>query len=348
MLLIAYGTRPEWLKIKPLIIELKKTNIRFCVLFTGQHENIIDSNIFDENDINFQISLGNTSPSNRLNNILSGILSEAEVVLRGVMSQIKYVLVQGDTTSALAVALFAYNRGLKVIHLEAGLRTHDLDNPYPEEANRQLISRITTVHLCPTIQNEGNLNNEQVGGSKYVVGNTALDNLLHYVSKCDYENKILITLHRRENHETIQYWFEAIDKLAGIYKDHEFILPIHPNPNVKKFAHILKNVKVVEPLSHEDLLNILVKCKFVITDSGGIQEECSFFGKRAIVCRKETERPEALGYTTELCEKPKELITMTKELMKKYEVTHNHICPFGDGHSAKKITKIIKELYENI
>lgn len=337
MLLIAYGTRPEWLKVKPLIQELEAKKIKFATLFTGQHIDLI------ENKATFEFIVHNDHFIDRLSSILTTCIDGIAGIIK-YNSDITHILVQGDTTSALGVALGAYQNKIKVIHLEAGLRTHDLENPYPEESNRQLISRITSIHLCPTIHNEANLNSEMVGGIKHVVGNTALDNLHPYVRLCEYENKVLVTLHRRENHAHIEEWFEVLNKIAGKYKDHEFILPIHPNPNVKKHASILTNVKVVEPLSHDDLLNILVKCKFVITDSGGIQEECSFLGKRAIVCRKETERPEAIGYTTELCEKPDELKNMVSEMMKKYEVTTNHACPFGDGYSSKKIVKILKQL----
>jgi UDP-N-acetylglucosamine 2-epimerase (non-hydrolysing) len=339
MLLIAYGTRPEWLKIKPIIQELKYNKIPFLTLFTGQHKDIIENDVIPD----LKIAINESYTMDRLNKVATDVMRATALILHE-SPDIKYVMVQGDTSSALAVALAAYNANRPVVHLEAGLRTYDLENPYPEEANRQLISRIADVNLCPTMQNLHNLENEHVSGSKYQVGNTALDNLLPYVAKCDYENKILVTLHRRENHEMIKDWFGVINRIAGKYSDHEFILPIHPNPNVKIHADILTNVKVVNPLSHDDLLNILVKCKFVITDSGGIQEECSFLGKKAIVCRKETERPEAIGYTTELCESPTELMSMVSEMMERYEVIDNHLCPFGDGHSAKKIVKILKAL----
>lgn len=339
MLLIAYGTRPEWLKIKPIVQELKSNKIQFITLFTGQHKDIIGDFVPD-----LKISINESYTMDRLNKVVTDVMKATALILYE-SPDIKHVMVQGDTSSALAVALAAYNANRPVIHLEAGLRTYDLENPYPEEANRQLISRITDVHLCPTLHNLTNLDTEHVSGSKYPVGNTALDNLLPYVGKCEYGNKILVTIHRRENHEMIKDWFGVINRIAGKYSNHEFILPIHPNPNVKNHADILTNVKVVNPLSHDDLLNILVKCKFVITDSGGIQEECSFLGKKAIVCRKETERPEAIGYTTELCESPVELMSMVTDMMERYEVIDNHLCPFGDGHSAKKIVKILKALY---
>lgn len=337
MLLIAYGTRPEWLKVKPVIAELQLKKIEFMTLFTGQHNTLVET----YPTFHFNISEDNSVDR------LSHVLSRCIYTIAGIVQsnpKITHVMVQGDTTSALGIALGAYHNKISVIHLEAGLRTYDLNNPYPEEANRQMISRIASIHLCPTHQNEINLTHELVSGTKYVVGNTALDNLLPYVGQCEFENKILVTLHRRENHDTIQNWFEMINHLAKRYDDHEFILPLHPNPNVKKHSKILTNVKVIEPLNHADLLNILIKCKFVITDSGGIQEECSFLGKKAIVCRKETERPEAIGYTTELCENPDELATIVRDMMNNFEVDENHASPFGDGHSAKKIVKILKDI----
>lgn len=337
MLLIAYGTRPEWLKVKPIIEELDRKKLKYATLFTGQHKDLVKA----EATHNFNISENNNFAGiDRLSFVLTLCMNGTSSILRN--SPYTHVMVQGDTTSALGVALGAYHNNIKVIHLEAGLRTHDLENPYPEEANRQLISRIASIHFCPTLSNGSNLSSEWVGGDKHIVGNTSLDNLIHYGNECDYENIVLVTLHRRENHGIIDQWFSAVDSLAKKYKDHRFVLPIHPNPNVQKHKGILKYVEVVNPLEHEDLLGILVKCKFVITDSGGIQEESSFFRKKAIVCRKQTERPEALMYTSMLCEDPEELFRMGVLMMDDYEVTHNHECPFGDGKSAKKIVKILQ------
>jgi UDP-N-acetylglucosamine 2-epimerase (non-hydrolysing) len=335
MLLIAYGTRPEWLKVKPIIEELDRKKLRYKTLFTGQHADLV------ETKATYNFNIDNNGFVDRLSNVLTASINGAAGILKNSFD-ITHVMVQGDTTSALGVALAAYHNNMKVIHLEAGLRTHDLNNPFPEEANRQLISRISSIHFCPTLANGSNLGNEWVGGEKHIVGNTSLDNLVKYGNDCDYENIVLVTLHRRENHAIIDQWFNAVDNLAKKYKDHRFILPIHPNPNVQKHRDMLKHVEVVNPLDHEDLLGILVKCKFVITDSGGIQEESSFFRKKAIVCRKQTERPEALMYTSLLCEDPEELFKMGVEIMENYEVTHNHECPFGDGKSAKKIVKILQ------
>lgn len=330
MILITYGTRPEWIKVNPLIDEMVKEKIPFKTLFTGQHKDIVKFNA----DFNFEMV---EFVDNRLNNIVCNGLSLPSEYF----NDITHILVQGDTTSALALALNAFNRKIKIIHLEAGLRTGDFENPYPEEANRQLISRISNINLCPTPNNLINLKNENVIGESYVVGNTGLDNLVSYKNSTSYEDIILVTLHRRENHNTIQEWFEKINELAIEYPYIKFILPIHPNPSVRKYKNILTNVSVVEPLSHSDMLDTLIKCKIVITDSGGLQEECSFLNKKCLVCRETTERPESIGQTTFMVKSPKALRDIFKESIQNFEV--NCISPFGDGNASKKIVKILKD-----
>ena len=250
-------------------------------------------------------------------------------------------MVQGDTTSALAVALSAFHHGIKAIHLEAGLRTYDNKNPYPEEINRRLIAQIADIHLCPTTEALRNLTYEKIAGEIYVVGNTVIDNLLPYKEKCEYTNKILVTMHRRENHERIAEWFDEINKLAIEYPQFEFILPIHPNPNVQKFRHLLPNVNVIEPLPYEEMLELLTKVRLVITDSGGLQEECSFLNKKCLVCRKVTERPESIERSSWLVRRPENLSSMFFDQYDTYEI--DYACPFGDGHAAEKIMTIIKE-----
>ena len=250
------------------------------------------------------------------------------------------VLVQGDTASAFACALASFHHKKKIYYLEAGLRTYNLDHPYPEEGYRQMIARISDVNLCPTTVSKQNLINEKTKGECFVVGNTVLDNLLPYKEKCEYTNKILITLHRRENHHWMDQWFKTIDQLAKTNPNLEFILPLHPNPNVQKHKHLLKNINVVKPLSHPELLDILVKCKLVISDSGGLQEEGSFFNKKVIVCRETTERPEAIetGHLF-LCSSPNKLESKFGELIKSYYI--DAPCPYGDGKSSFKIKDIV-------
>lgn len=337
MLLIVFGTRPEFLKIKPIIDELTSRNLEFYTIFTSQHKDIIPKE--------FSVGLSLPEPvdgKNRLSSVLAHSMFNLSEVLE-TNPKIKYVLVQGDTTSALAGALAAMNAKRKVIHLEAGLRTYDFENPYPEEYNRQLIAKVTDIHLCPTKQNYDNLKNEKgVEGKFFVVGNTILDTLISYQSKIEYTNTILVTLHRRENHDKIDIWFREINRLAKIYDDYKFILPLHPNPNVQKYKNLLTHVNVVEPLNHGDFIDLLVKCRMVISDSGGIQEECSFFKKKVIVCRKITERPESVGSTSILCSDPEKLVSLFT--LNNYDVDMtNIICPYGDGSSSKKIVDIFQE-----
>lgn len=331
MILLTYGTRPEFIKIKPLIDEMEKEKIPFKILFTGQHKTISNGR-FDYylNGLDFS--------KNRLDSIIMNCMNIPDEFYNGVT----HILVQGDTTSVTGLALSALHRQIPVIHLEAGLRTYDTDNPYPEENNRRIVSTIAKIHLCPTNQNKENLLNENTLGDIYVVGNTVLDNLVGYKDKCEYTNKVLVTLHRRENHDQIQTWFNQINDLAKENPDLEFILPIHPNPNVLKHKDILTNVSVIEPLVHADLLELLVKTKMVITDSGGLQEECSFFNKKCLVCRKVTERPESIGLSSYMIKDPMDLKpSFNKEIMN-YEI--NVMSPYGDGNAAKKIIEIFKKV----
>ena len=331
-LLISYGTRPEWIKIAPLVREFDKRGLEYKLLFTGQQ--------IDIGEFKFDWRIGIRDGANRLDSIIASSMNFLPKILA--LNEITHVLVMGDTASAFGVGLSAFNNGLKVIHLEAGLRTYDKDNPYPEESYRRMISQIADIHLCPTKNNFKNLVNEQIYGDSYIVGNTVLDNLLPYKDKCEYTNKVLVTMHRRENHELLNRWFEEINALAKFHSELEFILPLHPNPNVQKHKHLLTHVNVVDPMSHEELLETLVKTKMVITDSGGIQEECSFFNKICLVCRKVTERPEALGQSSYTVKEPQELKKRFDLFLPKHEI--NYECPFGDGHSAEKITDILENL----
>tara|TARA_Y100001978_G_C23671689_1_gene424122 strand:+ start:546 stop:1526 length:981 start_codon:yes stop_codon:yes gene_type:complete len=321
--LLCFGTRPEWLKIKPLI----KILDNYQLLFTGQHPDLLK-----DIPVDYKITIGNNS--NRLDQLISDCL------LQFPEGKFNSVLVQGDTASAFACAVAAFNRKKKIYYLEAGLRSYNFDHPYPEEGYRQMIARLADVNFCPTGLSKENLVNEKVKGECHVVGNTVLDNLLPYKGKCEYTNKVLITLHRRENHHWMDQWFKEIDELAKNNPDLDFILPLHPNPNVQKHKHLLKNINVVKPLSHPELLDVLVKCKLVISDSGGLQEEGSFFNKKIIVCRETTERPEAIetGHLY-LCPSPEGLASKFGELIDNYYI--DTMCPYGDGKTSLKIKKLI-------
>ena len=336
MILIAYGTRPEILKIQPVTDIFDKNNIQCVTLFTGQHANLIGKHNPD-----YIIDIVDIPYVSRLDCIVKSIMGLfTTICLHPVKTD--YVLVQGDTTTAFAVALTAFHNGIKVIHLEAGLRTYDNNNPYPEEVNRKMISQIADIHLCPTEHARLNLISENITKNVFVVGNTVIDNLLPYKSMCEYTNKILVTMHRRENHHWLDKWFIEINELAKEHPEYEFILPIHPNPNVMRYKHLLTNVNVIDPLPYDAMLNLLVKTRLVITDSGGLQEECSFFNKKCLTCRIVTERPEAIGQSTFMVESPSVLKKIFDEHIDNYEI--NYVSPFGDGHSAEKIVKILKNI----
>ena len=322
MILLCYGTRPEWIKIKPLVDFFNSKKYPHKILFTGQHEHISDGKYDD------RLIIQSTN-KNRLDDIISSVINSVD------FSGISAVLIQGDTCTCLAIALTAFNHKVPIIHLEAGLRTYDLENPYPEEGYRQIISRITDIHLCPTELSKRNLQNEQITNKIYVVGNTVLDNLCNLTP--EYGDEILVTLHRRENHKIIKEWFSEIDNLN---------LPItlirHPNPAISDAICMLKNVKVIDPLPYDEMIQRIAKCKFLITDSGGLQEEGSFLNKRVIICRKTTERQEVLDTHGVLCPDPKFLKNIVDTINNNYII--NKPCPFGDGKSSEKIFNILKDI----
>lgn len=329
MILVCYGTRPEWIKIKPLL-KAMDGKIPYRVLYTGQHKHI--GNFYHDISISISEDVG------RLNSIVSSILTSSEGAFRG----IDYVLVQGDTASAYAMALAAFHNNKKIIHLEAGLRTYDNENPYPEEAYRQMISRVSNINLCATADNFKNLVQEKCSGKNFVVGNTVLDNLKGL--ETEYGDTIIITLHRRENHAIIDKWFEQIDAIAKKNANLKFVLPIHPNPNILKHRNLLKHVSVVEPMSHKEIISRISKCRFLISDSGGLQEEASFLNKKIIVCRESTERSESLGSHSVLCRRPLDLKNIFENVNNSYYI--DAPCPYGDGEASQKIVKILLNNFE--
>jgi UDP-N-acetylglucosamine 2-epimerase (non-hydrolysing) len=324
--LVCFGTRPEYLKIKPLVSE----NPNFDTLFLKQHVDIIS---FGKSTHSVDIS---DVCNNRLNSIFQQILLKAEKII----NDYDNIVVQGDTATVAAVALTAYNLKKKIFYIESGLRSFDLENPFPEEGYRQMVSRIATVNFCPTELSAQNLKDEKVLGDIHITGNTSLDNLVSHKETAFYGKDILVTLHRNENLHLLDKWLEKIDQIAKNYHRHQFIYPVHPNPIIKKAAEKLKNVIKVDPLEHNEFINILKGCATVITDSGGIQEEGSFLGKKVIVCRKTTERPEGIktGHLF-LCHSPRELTEIFERVIR--EVTIDTVCPYGDGKASSKINKIL-------
>lgn len=324
-ILICFGTRPEYIKVKSLIEHIPGS--KTCM--TGQHTGLLKDTTAD-----YTLHIDEESP-NRLNNIFINILKNGHV-----FDEVEYVLVQGDTTSAVAMALSAVHHGKKVIHLEAGLRTFDIEDPFPEELNRQIISRIAWVHLCPTELNEQNLARENITKNVYVVGNTGLDSI--QTEGCTYGRTVFITLHRRKNVQNIQEWFIELESVARDHPEYDFVIALHPNPEIRKHASLLSSVRVIEPQAHADTLEIIRNSNFIISDSGGIQEESSFLKKRIIICRSSTERPEILGTTGILCPSPDHLRRCIEVVAKNPHTTDK--CPFGDGKSYIKVKRVLDEL----
>lgn len=331
MILICFGTRPEYIKLKSIISNSKDYSLQIKTCFTGQHNDLLK-----DIKVDYRLEFENGYSINRLNDIFINILKNTYI-----FNNISHVMVQGDTTTALAIVISAFHMKKKIIHLEAGLRTYNINDPYPEEMNRQLISRISDIHLCPTENNKNNLLNENIDKNKiYVVGNTGLDNIKK--NNLTYENIILITLHRRNNLDCIELWFKEINTLAKQNQNIQFILPIHPNPDIQKFRYLLTNVNVIEAIGHDDTINLIKKCKFIISDSGGIQEEASFLNKKIIICRQYTERQEILNTHGILCQDHLNLTKIFYSLLNNYKI--NKQCPFGDGYSYKKILPILNKL----
>ncbi|MDA1284033.1 MAG: UDP-N-acetylglucosamine 2-epimerase [Proteobacteria bacterium] len=325
--LVVYGTRPEFLKVQTLLA----LDCSIDSLFIQQHTDIIDFGLPTH-----KISILNTC-SNRLNSIFCEIFNKAESII----DSYDNIIVQGDTATVAAVSFVAYHLNKKLFYIESGLRSFDLNHPYPEEGYRQMIARIADVNFAPTSLSSNNLKEERVSGKIHTVGNSALDNLLEFKTG-EYGDQILITLHRRENHHWMDEWFREINKLAIENPNLEFILPIHPNPNVQKHRGLLTHVNVVPPLTHEQLINTLRNSKFIISDSGGLQEEGSFFNKKVIVCRETTERPEGIhtGHLY-LCPSPSDLKVLFDKLKEDYYIDTK--CPYGDGKTSKKILNILNE-----
>lgn len=331
-ILICYGTRPELIKIKPLFATFRDCGISFRTLRLEQHTTLIDDSE----------ALDHIVPIPQGTNRLDALLGAANCISDKVYEGITHLLVQGDTATSFVCAMSAFHRNIPVIHLEAGLRTYDKQNPYPEEVYRQLVSRIASIHLCPTQTNLENLIREGVNDNAYVVGNTVLDNLVDLREQTTNGNEVIVTLHRRENHTIMDQWFTEINKLAQKYSEYKFVIPLHPNPNVQKHRGLLTHVSIVDPIPYDKFVKRLAGCAFAISDSGGIQEEVSFLGKSVVVCRKTTERPESVGFNSFLCKDPSDLAhIVTSNLIGKVFTQSN---VYGDGYASTKISDILKGL----
>ena len=334
-ILLSYGTRPEIIKLSPVIRELKKVGIPFKTVFTGQHKELYDDvkDLVPEPDFHLAIMKENQT----LTDILSGISLRFGEILRSENPDL--LIVQGDTSTVAISALIAFYEKVPVGHVEAGLRTYDLTSPFPEEGNRQMVSRIASYNWAPTELAAKQLKKENVGNIT-ITGNTVIDACKNYNYPISYENKVLITLHRRENFgDPMEKIFSEIDLLAKEYSHLEFIFPMHPNPNIQKLKPLLQHVKVIEPLGYAEMMLLLSRVKFVISDSGGIQEECAAFRKKVLVCRDTTERPEGInaGFAK----------LINTNILKNFDWANNSPKwsgenPYGKGDAAQKIIDTIK------
>jgi len=347
--LIVYGTRPEAIKLKPLIKEMSKEGLDYEVVFTGQQ---IDLAGGLKNDHDFSI-FSHIEECNgardRLNELLERLLKNFRYLLK---SKFTHVIVQGDTASAYAGALAAFHRKIPIIHIEAGLRTYERD-PFPEEFYRRSISLMADYHFCPTSQNESNIIEEFVRGERHVVGNTGLDGLDNSNVTCN--NEILVTFHRRENEKGAVWWGDELHRIVIDNPDYDFVIVGHPNETHTDFRVGMNyclmsddykqpsNMKFIPPLNYKEMTERLKTCRLVITDSGGISEEMAFFGKRALICRSSTERSEGLENHHLLCMRYEDLGRKWLDIIKLDPIVTSP-CPFGDGKASEKIVKILKDI----
>lgn len=327
MILIAFGTRPEYIKLKCLIDLFDQNNIEYKCIFVGQHS----KSFIGLENTNFDELIIEKITNNRLNQIVIDVCTKLTFPLNT-----KLVLVQGDTATSFAVALAAYNNGIKVGHIEAGLRTWDLNNPYPEEGYRRMIDAISTYHFCPTGNDFKNVLACCQSNECYITGNTVIDTLPDY--RINHENEVYVTLHRRENHEILQEWILEIEKLAVTHPSTKFFFIKHPNPKVLKHIHLFNAVSVIDPLPHEKLLDIVAtRAKLLITDSGGLQEEASHYNKFCLVCRRVTERPSE----SSVCVEDPRHLSRLYDLYKDHKVSSRGT--FGFGKASQYIFNILKE-----
>jgi len=364
---IVLGTRPEAIKLAPVIQQFKNSpSFDTQVILTGQHREMVEQ-VMAMFDLKADRDLAIMQHHQTLTDITCRSLQGLEALFQELKPKI--VLVQGDTTTAFAAALAAFYQKIPLGHVEAGLRTDDLFNPYPEEANRRLISQLTRLHFAPTALAAENLVRSSVLGQIHRTGNTVIDALLGVAKrepKCNIPNlewskyrTILATVHRRENWgEPLQGIAKAFLKILAQFPDTALLLPLHKNPTVREpLQAILGNhprVFLTEPLDYAELVGAIQRCYLILTDSGGLQEEAPSLGKPVLVLRETTERPEAIAAgTAKLVGTDADLIAdSAAELLSNadaYNAMAMAINPFGDGLAAARILKIVKEyLSENI
>ena len=355
-----FGTRPEAIKMAPLVKELeKRKEIESIVCVTAQHRQMLDQ-VLETFNIKPDYDLNIMKQGQTLSDITTRTLLGLENVIKEVQPDI--ILVHGDTTTTFAGALAAFYNQVAIGHVEAGLRTNDKYSPFPEEMNRQMVDCMTDMYFAPTDISKENLLKENIEEEKiYVTGNTAIDAMSTTIDK-NYSHKelewikenekmILLTAHRRENlGEPMRNIFKAIRRIVDEFSDVKVIYPIHLNPKVRSVANEIfagcDKVKLIEPLEVFDFHNFQNKSYIILTDSGGIQEEAPSLGKPVLVLRDTTERPEGIkAGTLKLVGTDEDTIyEETKKLLldkKEYEKMSHASNPYGDGHASEKIADAI-------
>lgn len=388
-ILIVFGTRPEVIKLAPLILELKKYPRQFKLhICNTEQQKDLSNQILEFFGITADISLNVMKQNQQLAELQSKLLTSLQGVFES--RHIDATIVQGDTMSACTGALVSFYRKVPIFHLEAGLRSYNNFEPFPEEVMRVMISRIATLHFTPTKQAKNALQKENIKHNVFITGNTSIDSLMLFSAKIN-ESKIqkyindslltqsstksstkpnetsarqttiiskdllvLVTIHRRENHgERLTKILSALVKLAKAFPTHQFLIPVHPNPNVKQTIITTlspyKNVLLTTPLDYPAIIFALKYAKLIITDSGGIQEEAPSFGAPILVARYKTERAEAIkaGFSVLVGANEDKIVSQAKKILQK-DKKHTRIKaknPYGDGKASQKITKIIKEFF---
>lgn len=367
--LSVFGTRPEAIKMCPLVKVLEKDDrIESIVCATAQHREMLDT-VLEIFDVNPQYDLNVMSHGQTIVDVSNKVLTGVDKVIKECNPDI--VLVHGDTSTTLNGALAAFYNQKPIGHVEAGLRTGDIYSPFPEEANRKLTGAIATLHFSATESNKANLERENIYKNIYITGNTVIDALLSVVDKnhkfddknlnnIDFENNkiVLLTAHRRENWgEPMKDIFAAVRELVTKNEDVNVIFPMHKNPLIRELANesfkgVEDKIHLIEPLEYVDFANLMAKCYLIMTDSGGIQEEAPALGKPVIVLRTETERPEAVeAGTVKLAGiKKEDIFNIADELIndeEAYNKMAHAVNPYGDGKACPRIVEHIVEYFKN-
>ena len=364
--MVVYGTRPEAIKVAPVIKALEADpNLEPIVVVTAQHREMLDqvNQVFE---IEPDVDLNLMAHGQTLNSIAGSVISKIDEVLAE--HEPDAVVVQGDTTTVMGAAIAAFNREIPVVHLEAGLRSGDINSPFPEEANRKIVSQIARVHLAPTMVSRSNLLADGVPEENiHVIGNTVIDALQWAVERpvefslpelraleSDDRRVLLVTTHRRENlGDNMVNIGKAMRHLATNYPDLLIIWPAHKNPEVRASIapqiEDLDNVISIEPVEYGEFSHLINASDIVLTDSGGIQEEAPSLGKPVLVLRENTERPEAVdaGTVKLIGTATEKIISEVSRLLddkKAYRDMANAVNPYGDGHSAGRSVDILNEL----